>query len=327
VSALEARYRAALRWYPRAWRAENADAIVGVMLDQAEAEGRTAPARGELRNLLSSGVGQRVERYAPQDVRDRVATIALAIGVAYSLIMFVLSEWAPFATSGPSNDWMLPTGPAYRAPSSIGFGPFASVMVIVFAMWIVAFALVLLRFSRSATAVLLLTAPLLFWVRSVRSDDIGAMQPTTAALILIGALAALASVGRPARTGRRAVAAVTGATTIAIVTLMRVGGMAPLHDGRLVGYIYTFAVLHAPAIASVLVVAGVALAMARRRAWSTAALVVAAPWLCLSQLYFAEPTVLSLGIGTVLAGLCLVGGALVWSRQRASATAPSSRSS
>lgn len=43
MNPLEIRYRQALRWYPRSWRAANADAVVGVLLDVADAEGRAAP--------------------------------------------------------------------------------------------------------------------------------------------------------------------------------------------------------------------------------------------------------------------------------------------
>lgn len=34
---LEARYRAALRFYPESWRLENEEAVIGTLLDRAEA--------------------------------------------------------------------------------------------------------------------------------------------------------------------------------------------------------------------------------------------------------------------------------------------------
>lgn len=325
MSALEQRYRAALRWYPRRWRSENADAIVGTMLDQAEAEGRDRPARGELRDLAGSGIRVRIERVAPGAVRDRVAAIALALGSAYALIMFVGSEWAPFATTGPWNGWMLPPGPTYRDYSTVGFGPFASVMVIVFAMWIVAATLVLLR-SRMATVMLLLTLPLLVWIRSVRLDDIGSMQPPTAALVLIGGLALLVCVGRPTRLPRRVVALMIATTTAALVLLMVSAQMAAIREGRISGYAYTFTVLFAPGIAMVLVLAGLILAIMRLRAWSTAALLSALPWLVLTPLYFFWQIELTGALAAALALVSIVAARLAWTRAPGS-NAPSARSS
>lgn len=325
-AALEARYRAALRWYPRSWRAANADAIVGTMLDQADADKRSAPLPGELRDLAASGISARFERVAPRVVRDRVAAFALAIGTAYAVIMLVASEWAPFAETGPLTGWMFPDdGPIYREYSTHGFGPFASVMVLVYALWITAFVLALLRLSKSAIAVLLLTIPLLGWIRTLRFDDIGVEQPTTAALIIVALLAVLASVGRPARAGRVPLLAITGAAIVVVTALLFVNGHPPIYEGRLSAAVGTFSVLNAPGYAVMLVAAGVALAITRRRAWSAAAFVAAAPWLALAPLYLLLWGVLTFAISAGLAALALIAAVVVWNRR--TATGLSSRSS
>lgn len=323
-AALEARYRAALRWYPRAWRADNADAIVGTMLDQADADGRTAPLPGELRNLASSGIGRRFESIAPQAVRDRVAAIALAIGTAYALIMFIASEWAPFAPTGPRNGWVIPdSGPTYVDLSTVGFGPFASIMVLEYGMWVLAFVLVLLGWSRRATAVLLLTVPLLAVIRSLRSDDIAVLQPTTAALIIVALLAVLASVGRPARLHRRTLIYPAIAAAAAAVAFLVISGDRTLLQGRL-STGATLGVLNAPIFGVLLVLVAIVLAIRRQRAWAVAALVTAAPWLALTVLYFT-PWVIGMPLGALTGLACLAAAALLWNWRPASA--PFSRSS
>jgi len=326
-AALEARYRAALRWYPRAWRAENADAIVGTMLDQADAEGRATPLRGELRDLASSGISQRFERLAPQVVRDRVAAIALAIGAAYAFVMFTLSEWAPFAETGPLNGWMFPAGgPVYSEYSSVGFGPFASVLVIVHILWMVAFALVMLQLSKTAIAVLLLTVPLLAWTRTLRFDDLGSLQPSSVVLILAALVAVLACIGRPARIARGTVAAIAVAVVAIVLAFLAISGHPPIFQGRLSAASGSFSVLNAPVFAGALVLAGVILAVLRHRAWAVASLVSAAPWLALATLYLLPLSMRGFGVAFGLAALSLVAGLVVWNRMTPT-SAPSSLSS
>ena len=312
---LEARYHAALRWYPRAWRAENADAIVGTMLDQAGAEGRTSPLPGELRDLASSGLGQRFERVAPRVVRDRVAAIALAIGVAYAVIMFVASEWAPFATSGPFNQWVSSNPGEYRAPSSVGFGPFASILVIEYGMWILAFVLVVLKCSRSAVAVLLMSVPLLAIIRSLRQDDIAILQPTTFALIIVALLAALATVGRPARLQRRTVVALAIGAVAAAVGFLVISGDPSLFAGRLSAIGGTMGVLNAPLFGALLVLGAIVLAVLGQRAWTVAAVMAAAPWLGVTTLYFT-PLVIGIPVGGLVGLICLAVAAVVWKAPR-----------
>ena len=39
-------YRRLLRWYPRSWRAHHGEVLLGIMLDEAEALGRSRPTVG-----------------------------------------------------------------------------------------------------------------------------------------------------------------------------------------------------------------------------------------------------------------------------------------
>ena len=57
----EPRYRKLLRWYPKPWRERNGDALLGVMLDEAERCGRTGPSWGERWSAFAHGVGMRLD--------------------------------------------------------------------------------------------------------------------------------------------------------------------------------------------------------------------------------------------------------------------------
>lgn len=57
---LEQQYRHALRWYPRRWRARHQAALLGILLDQAEAEGRTHMSTADRSNLTRHGLAHRL---------------------------------------------------------------------------------------------------------------------------------------------------------------------------------------------------------------------------------------------------------------------------
>ncbi len=100
MSDLEGQYRAALRWYPHRWRVRNSEALLGTLLDTAEAEGRTAPTREERRDLAVNGVRARVDAIAPLAIRDRAASIALGMGFGLSLVLLYGSEWVGRISNG-----------------------------------------------------------------------------------------------------------------------------------------------------------------------------------------------------------------------------------
>ena len=311
-AALEGRYRSALRWYPRAWRVENADAIVGTMLDQADAEARDVPRSGELRNLATSGIAARIERFAPQAVRDRVATIALALGFTSSLIMFVFAEWAPFATTGPWNNWRLPGEVAY-VPATLfetsGFGPFASANVVVYALWIVGFALAIFRFSHTAAVSIALTIPVLIWINSLpRYDEVVSMRVSTLGFIILGGLALLVAIGRPVRVGRPAIGLTVASALLALVAVLALN--PPIWDGRLWAYI-PVSMLNAPLLWVLMVFAGIQFAVLRRRAWSAALLISSVPWAILFwKLFGGSP--LALVVLVCVAALSLAAAVVIW---------------
>jgi hypothetical protein len=60
MSELERTYRNALHWYPHRWRAQHEDALLGILLDQAEEEGRDHMTTAERRNLTRRELSRRL---------------------------------------------------------------------------------------------------------------------------------------------------------------------------------------------------------------------------------------------------------------------------
>jgi len=78
AEALERRYRWLLAWYPAAYRAANADDMLGVALARS-APGQRWPEPGEAVNLIVSGAGERLGGLLRRpDQRDTAAVLAIA---------------------------------------------------------------------------------------------------------------------------------------------------------------------------------------------------------------------------------------------------------
>jgi len=187
MSTLESRYRAVLRWYPSDWRARHADVVVGTLLDNAEAAGRSQPQRSELVNLALNGVRTRLGHVATvsNEVRDHIAVMAFGTGFALMALMLVGDEWTPLVREGY---W-----PAV-------FGPFHSAAVIVNLLWIAAFGLAVLGLGRWAKAVLgaAIVASVVA-ILAIESTPLLYARPPASALAFLIVLAALAMAGSPSR--------------------------------------------------------------------------------------------------------------------------------
>ena len=312
MSALEARYRAALRWYPRAWRAENADAIVGTMLDQAEAERRSAPARGELRNLAASGLAQSIEQFAPQAVRDRVALIALALGAAASLLSFVLTEWAPLA---PRDIVQFSDGGFY-VPPELQFGPFLSGAAVLYGAWLLALLAILARQRVISVVLLALTLPYSVVLYASRPEAWAQHQPQAGAMVILGGLALLVILGdarSPLPLSRLCVALIGG---VAIALLGLFTGGVYFFFGRVFGgAVFTF--FEPRSVLAALLVLAIYSAARRRASWTAALVLSALPWLVLSALYLVPVAIVAGGAGALFTLVIAFG---VWRVVRAQTT-------
>ena len=88
-------YRRLLRWYPRSWRAHHGEVLLGIMLDEAEALGRSRPTVGQRRSVFLHGMGNRLG--------VRAALWCAAIGLLLRLAGFALLFIAN-ATESRGND-------------------------------------------------------------------------------------------------------------------------------------------------------------------------------------------------------------------------------
>ncbi|QNE35857.1 hypothetical protein [Leifsonia shinshuensis] len=190
---LEARYRAALRWYPQSWRRRNADAVVGMLLDGADHGGRTVPAAGELTDLALRGLAARIAVVLPEGVRSGAATLAFGYGFAFSLIMFWSSWWAPLSRYRSS----------FReaAPDVVTFGPFLSPGVLLTGIWTAAFILVLTGAGRAPRAVLAASGLVAVLLPCVNALVPGWDGPSATNLVFFALAGFLAASAPPKRRG------------------------------------------------------------------------------------------------------------------------------
>ncbi len=112
---LEEQYRAAVRWYPPRWRRRFGEAMVGVLLDVADGEGRTVPATGELVDLRGRGLAEWINVVCPQDVRTLVASISVGAAAAFTLTYFFFVSWPQGFDRGIVTDNVPVFGPFLNA--------------------------------------------------------------------------------------------------------------------------------------------------------------------------------------------------------------------
>jgi uncharacterized membrane protein len=99
--AIARAYRRLLLWYPSEWRANHGEAMLGTLLDQADAEGRTRVTASDRIGLVVGGIRERL-RESRRPSRPNI--VALAAATALSLFYLTII-WAPgiryAGTAGP----------------------------------------------------------------------------------------------------------------------------------------------------------------------------------------------------------------------------------
>ncbi|SDG56407.1 hypothetical protein [Microbacterium sp. 77mftsu3.1] len=138
-------WRRALRAYPSSWRERHGEAILGTLLDEAEAQGRDEPSRGERIALMRSGLAVRILGWMPHPAREALATASAATGFALAVMFAVFSGF------GERVDWRLPAeGQNLDLQASPGLVPAG--------LWVIAFVLILCGAARAARIALAATA-------------------------------------------------------------------------------------------------------------------------------------------------------------------------
>ncbi|WP_085370269.1 hypothetical protein [Leifsonia sp. NCR5] len=221
---LEDRYRRALRWYPPLWRARTESAMLGTLLERAEDESRTEPARGELADLRVNGLLQRmnaVVTIVPADGRRAVSSAALGLGAGFSLFFLVVFELDPLRVVGPA-DYGMRT-----------FGPVLTPGVVVYALWLAAFlfaafdwdrtARILLAASMAASALLYPVAGAAFRTHLAGPDPASTVAisflPAPATLLFLGVIAVVGMLSRAPMPSRPAALWAFGITALALVAI------------------------------------------------------------------------------------------------------------
>jgi hypothetical protein len=279
----EQSYRAALRWYPAQWRLENGEALIGTLMDAADAEGRTAPTRDELRDLRRSGLRTRADAILPGPVRDRVAGLAVGSGIAFALVLLTAQLWAPWAPASSNEDLAAPDGvvwPALVQPALLLLGG-----LLALAGWRLASRIVLIATLPA------LVIPYLF------PDVPGELRPAVATLAMLAALAVMACLGRPVRGWLFASAGITLAGSAVWFAVARPFGERYFPRSGLIDLIA------GPWPVVLLVIAMLVFAVWRRRWSAMAVLVFSVPWLVLRTF---DALWLSMPAGRSLAPLALV---------------------
>lgn len=215
VAALEVRYRRLLSGYPRSWREDREEEVLAVLMEGAFEEGRTHPTRSEAWDLARHGLATRVSLVVSPAGRRRTAQLALWSGASLALVSLVLGELLPWVAPALAPDLITSPDESLRLPPSPGTG-FA-----LYALWLVACILVLLRRSRPARGLLLGCAVVAVSSPLVASST-GTLEPPLyfkGVMALFALLAAIAPTDHSSRGSLRAVGA-------ALVVAMALGVLA-----------------------------------------------------------------------------------------------------
>lgn len=117
TSELERRYRDALRWYPRRWRDQHEEALLGILLDQADDEERGHLSAAERRNLARQGLARRV---APVLLGALLVAGVLAVLQIGSMISFQ-ENWDAQLLFSPPPPHPVPIGTSWTPLFTLSF--------------------------------------------------------------------------------------------------------------------------------------------------------------------------------------------------------------
>lgn len=207
MSALDpSAFHAAFRFHPRAWRAENEDVAAGILMDAADADGRSRPTVADRISLAGHAATVWMGRALPQAAADRLASIALGPGIGLGVVLVAVFAIETVRGDGGSAAGPLVSGTALLAP------------------WLGAAFLVFSGRAGSARAAMGVAVITCLAIGVARLGFPSLALPSTRTLLALGMLAALAALGR-ARSA--VVGAAAGLTVIAgLLVLLAVGQRA-----------------------------------------------------------------------------------------------------
>jgi len=215
MSAVEAEARQLLRWFPSRWRQAHGDALVGTLLDAAEAGDRDELTPVERRDLIASGIRERGLALIPDPMRRQAAPIALGVGASLAALQLLVVEWSPWS----SRAW------EGLSPIRYGFGPFTSAGIIIDALWLAALVFGLLRLRRTMIAALgaSIVASIVLYFAPLTSWSIG--RPASTALAVMALLAIVASSGPISERAFRPIALASAGLSAAALVICTWGSL------------------------------------------------------------------------------------------------------
>ncbi|WP_375423826.1 hypothetical protein [uncultured Friedmanniella sp.] len=201
-TGLERRCRRLLRCYPAAWRRRHEDEMVAVLLDQADAAGRSSLTASVALDLVGHGAEERLEsmlRWLPDRLRTQIAVVTLTVAAGLALTLLVGEV----------------LGARHRVPTAeidvhghyFNSGPFLTIGVGLYLAFMSAALLVVLGHGGPARVLVLLAVASTAWMHWSPSAD-GYPVPRLLVLALfagLGLLAALATLRPDRRRSRRMV--------------------------------------------------------------------------------------------------------------------------
>lgn len=269
---MSALYRAVLKCYPRWWRDQHGDEALGLLLDSAEARGRTD--FRDLLNLAAHAARVRITSAGPptleQGIRNRASVIAIAVLAAISSTFLIFGEWAPWdpgTSRGGSPIGNLTTGTICFAAGLLA----AIAMVLGRATagrWLAAFSAV--------SALAIMWAPI-----EQLAEGQGFTRPPGGILALVVVIGLLAAVGEPRtpRGSRGLFALLVASPAVTAVTSTALSLQPePWYFYRLPDQI-TLRISLGIVLGATLGVLAVVLLVAGHRAWGAALAINSLPWL------------------------------------------------
>lgn len=255
--------------------------MVGTLLDVADDQHREHPFPGELRSLHVQGLQTRLGifgRIIGAEIRDRVSAIAIGSGAA-------LSAWAIFYSivdaGGEARFYQI-----YGNGPISTFGPFTSLGIILYVLWIIAAITAVIGMPRLTRILLVATFPVAVIARLL-SERLGmSLFPSTTTVLVLEILATLALLGTArANTRRRVWIAASLTVGASLLTYALWSGHMLPSTGRYFFFERAFFLINWPPMvawitagASIIVVACLA---TRRWVWASVTAISVLPWLAL----------------------------------------------
>jgi hypothetical protein len=291
-ASFESRYRRALRWYPKRWRRQHEEAMLGILLEMADDSirsnhtGRPDARRAELRALRIGALRAHLDEHLPKAAREIGSGLSLATGFALSVLYLLFQLGLPSSAPGSGG------------PGVLGHPEFLFAV-----LWGIAVAGVFVHrrvLVRSALALVVVASVVLLLMNHLGLPPW--RGPSGSTLVFSAAFATVALIAPPRRS-RRFLIAVVGAALASIGIYLRVGGITITFAGFAIGVLLPFVVVVLMILRRTTVARGLVLAALP---WAVATAATIAGLAGLGDLALAAPSIATV-VGLYLLAIVLVG--------------------